>query len=242
MIRIAIALAAIAVAGLLKAADESPAALVEGSKIPELTLPGGQTYKDVTIRKVMPEGISILHADGAKMIYATELPDDLRSAGTFLNADQIAARREAEAKAAEAEEADRLAARKAASTNFVPYVSPAQVKKYWVAKIPVPDPLSASYQSEVVSRMGLMDRIKAGDYDLKIERSAASWNKDLAIQAKDADKTYYYDSEIARIDKAIAEKARLEADNAYRAKLLKALDDLDADIRQATAAASTSAQ
>lgn len=70
---------------------------------------GGKVYEQVTVRKVEPDGLSIMHAAGTKKLYFRDLPEEMRNAYGY---DPAAAARHQEAvRSAEAQAAaaERLA-------------------------------------------------------------------------------------------------------------------------------------
>jgi hypothetical protein len=75
---------------LLASAAMSISAVEVGEKIAKITTKEGKTYHQVVIRKILPEGISIMHKDGAATIPAVALPDALARGHKFVDNAKIA--------------------------------------------------------------------------------------------------------------------------------------------------------
>lgn len=64
--------------------------LSEGMKLPELKLNNGTIYKNVTVRSITPEGVSIMHEEGTKTVPASQLPPSLKGKTQFLSPEELA--------------------------------------------------------------------------------------------------------------------------------------------------------
>jgi hypothetical protein len=206
-ILIAIALASVCAA---QTPEPTSPAETENKVIPEMS-----GYKSVTIHRVEPDGLRIIHEAGAAKIPIEKLTDEQRTEYGLTTEGATEYRRRIAANAAEAQARQQDAARAeprqpATPRNEAPtYISADQVKATWVKSLKAPRSLDPNYSKIIKSYRDFIADIKAGNRDLDAQETAAAYNKALAVRAGNAEMANTFENELARISEAKAAAAAL---------------------------------
>lgn len=196
-------------------------AISEGDQFAELTTTDGTVYKEVTIRKILPEGLSIVHSAGAKTLFAHHLPQEFTEGLKFLSAEQIAAKKASDGQALATKPTPKNSA--LAPHTAPRYITTQEMKVYWLSRIPAPSSLSPNYSEDMKARQQFIADVRAGKYEARAAQAAASFNREQAIKAQDAERARLYGEDLARADAALAAEetslAAQEANNDLRGRL-----------------------
>lgn len=177
-------------------------------------IPEFNGYKSVTINKVEPDGIRIMHESGATKIAIEDLTDEQREKYGLTKEAAAEYRKQAAENAAvhnarqrEVARTRQKASRPAADTPK--YVTADQVKVMWVRKLKAPRSLDPNYHKIIKTYRQFIADIKAGKYDLDAQETAATYNRNLAINAGNVEIANTFEAELARISQAKSEAAAL---------------------------------
>jgi len=163
-----------------------------------------QAYKNVIIKTVEPDGIRILHESGITKVAFGDLTPEQRVTYGLTEEKRI--------EYARRQEAVRLAA-KTSTVQINPtksektiieaasprYVTSQEIKIYWFRKLPVPGLMESGYHKAIKAREAFVEEIRAGEHDLAADKTAASYNKEVALRAGDLKRANLCEDEIARI-------------------------------------------
>jgi hypothetical protein len=191
-----------------------------------------RVYTNVTIKSVEPDGIRIAHEFGAAKIEFKDLSPDQRQKfglseeklNEYLKNQQSlrAAQRAATPTPA------RSPTRPTPTEEPPVYITPQQVKIYWLSQIPTPSTMDREYYSAKKARETYIIEVRAGKHDLAAEKVAASFNKNEAVRVRDFDRANLCETEIARIsDQQLKiEQQRLENERSTAiAMYMQQIDD-----------------
>jgi hypothetical protein len=186
---------------------------LDGKVIPELN-----GFKSVTIRRVEPDGLRIIHESGTAKIPIEKLTDEQRAKyslsaeGASQYRKQVAENtaasyaRQQDAARNQAAEAPRAAA--AAPT--AKFITAAQVKAVWVKRLPQPRSLDPNYSKIMEAYREFVGEIRAGKRDLDAQETAATYNKAKAIGIGNNELVATYEAELGRISEAKSAAEALE--------------------------------
>lgn len=213
---------------------------LDGKVIPELN-----GFKSVTIRRVEPDGLRIIHESGTAKIPIEKLTDEQRAkyglsaegasqyrkqaaenAATSYARQQEAARNQAEAP------------RASAAAPTAKFITAAQVKAVWVKKLPQPRSLDPNYSKIMESYREFVGEIRAGKRDLDAQETAATYNKAKAIEIGNNELAATYEAELGRISEAKSaaealaqQQKQARRDAGERARLNAELMSIDRNLR-----------
>ncbi len=177
---------AFALAGVCTAQQEDDK---EAKTIPEMN-----GYKFVTIRKVEPDGLRIIHESGTAKIPIEKLSEVQREEYALTMEGATEYRNQIAANAATMRDRQQEAARNQPRTPQAPtpapspkFISAHQVKIMWVKKLPQPRTLDGNYHTILKYYRNFVAEIKAGKRDLDAQETAATYNRSLAISSGNAE-------------------------------------------------------
>jgi hypothetical protein len=213
---------------------------LDGKVIPELN-----GFKSVTIRRVEPDGLRIIHESGTAKIPFENLTEDQRAKYRIYPERAAQYRQQVAENNAASHARGREAAREQAVNPRPPAEAPApkfvtadQVKVMWVRNLPKPRSLDPNYSKILGAYRDFMDEIRAGKRDLDAQETAATYNKAKAIDIGNFELANTYEIELGRISQAKSEAAELaqrvqqaRRESADRARLEAALMNIDSNLR-----------
>jgi hypothetical protein len=213
---------------------------LDGKVIPELN-----GFKSVTIRRVEPDGLRIIHESGTAKIPFENLTEDQRAKYRIYPERAAQYRQQVAENNAASHARGREAAREQAVNPRPPAEAPApkfvtadQVKVMWVRNLPKPRSLDPNYSKILGAYRDFMDEIRAGKRDLDAQETAATYNKAKAIDIGNLELANTYEIELGRISQAKSEAAELaqrvqqaRRESADRARLEAALMNIDSNLR-----------
>ncbi len=184
---------------------------LDGKVIPELN-----GFKSVTIRRVEPDGLRIIHESGSAKIPIEKLSNEQRAkygitvegAAQYRQqvADSAATNNVREQQAAR----DQAASPRPSAAAPVPkFITADQVKVMWVKKLPQPRSLDANYSKIMESYRDFIGEIRAGKRDLDAQETAATYNKAKAVEIGNTELASTYEAELGRIAQAKSAAAEL---------------------------------
>ncbi len=195
---------------------QAPAKL-DSHVIPELN-----GYTAVTVRRVEPDGLCVIHESGASKIPIEKLTEEQRTKYGLTMERAAHYRKQVAENVATSYARQQETARNQAANPQASVAAPAakfitadQVKVMWVKKLPQPRSLDANYSKILASYREFVADIKAGSRDLDAQETAATYNKALAVQAGSIDLAQVYETELGRI--SVAKIAAVQAETAAAA-------------------------
>ena len=217
-----------------------PSAMFEDEVIPEFL-----SYKSVRVRKVEPDGLTIIHESGSAKIPVERLTEDQRTRyGITVEGAAQYRKQLAENSAANQAREQELARNQppetppSAAAPTAKFITATQVKAVWVKKLPQPRTLDPNYSKIIASYREFVGEIRAGKRDLDAQETAATYNKAKAIDIGNNELAATYEAELDRISEAqsaaelLAQQARqARTDNANFMMLNSQLDSIDRNLR-----------
>jgi len=184
---------------------------LDGKAVPKM-----DRFKSVTIRKVEPDGLSIIHESGVAKIPIEKLTDEeqakygITMEGAAEYREQVAANAAAgRARQQEAARNQPQAPRASAPAPAAKFITADQVKIMWVKKLPQPRSLDTNYHQIMKSYKEFVAEITAGKRDLDAQETAATYNKSIAVSSGNAELANTFEAELLRISQAKSEAAAL---------------------------------
>jgi|GEM_PF-1258697 len=177
---------------------------LDGKVFPELN-----GFKAVTIRRVEPDGLRIIHESGTAKIPIEKLSDEQRVKYGISVQGAAQYRQQVAESTATSSARQQEAARDQAPSPRPSAVAPAarfitadQVKAMWVKKLPQPRSLDSNYSKIMESYKEFIGEIRAGKRDLDAQETAATYNKAKAIEIGNTELASTYEAELSRISEA----------------------------------------
>jgi hypothetical protein len=183
--------------------------------IPEWQTPTGTIYRNATVVAVHPDGISLQYEDGVVRVDYDNLTAEQRETYHLTAAGRdayLARQRESERLEREAAERRKTEEANAPRQIAANYVTVEDIKRLWISRVTMPNPLEKNYKSMVSRLQDYLNAIRNGSRDRDAEKTAAGLNKAEAVRAGDLARAELEEKTLGRI-------ARAEEDDAARAQL-----------------------